>query len=108
MYWYVTGKWISTMQFISANSDMPRFIMVCCFQRKHLKRLWRGERGFLPEKFLKPKSAASVVSATPHTRHLLYDFRSDEPFMDFVQASIARYSGWQIAFTLWGNNFNFS
>uniref|UniRef100_A0A8C7YNW1 STRA6-like n=1 Tax=Oryzias sinensis TaxID=183150 RepID=A0A8C7YNW1_9TELE len=40
-------------------------------------RLWKGQKGFLPERFHKPRSAVSV-------------------------ASIARYSGWQIAFTLWG------
>ncbi|KTF98177.1 hypothetical protein cypCar_00018535 [Cyprinus carpio] len=44
---------------------------------KHLKRLWRGQKTFLPEKFHKPSPAVSV-------------------------AAITRYSGWQIAFTLWG------
>lgn len=42
-----------------------------------MKRLWKGQKSFLPEKFHNPRSAVSV-------------------------ASIARYSGWQIAFTLWG------
>ncbi|XP_016347238.1 STRA6-like isoform X1 [Sinocyclocheilus anshuiensis] len=45
--------------------------------RKHLKRLWRGQKTFLPEKFHKPSPAVSV-------------------------AAITRYSGWQIAFTMWG------
>ncbi|XP_061625345.1 STRA6-like isoform X2 [Phyllopteryx taeniolatus] len=68
--------WLATTIFASLNSVAYTFHVLICY-RKHLKRLWRGERGFLPEKFLKPKSAVSV-------------------------ASIARYSGWQIAFTLWG------
>ena len=38
-------------------------------RRKHLKRLWRGQKGFLPEKFHNPSSAVSVVSiACAHTR----------------------------------------
>ncbi|XP_051939488.1 STRA6-like isoform X1 [Hippocampus zosterae] len=68
--------WLATTIFASLNSVAYTLHVLVCY-RKHLKRLWRGERGFLPEKFLKPKSAVSV-------------------------ASIARYSGWQIAFTLWG------
>lgn len=32
--------------------------------RKHLKRLWKGQRGFIPERFHKPSSAVSVVSKT--------------------------------------------
>ncbi|KAM9818785.1 STRA6-like isoform 2-T2 [Syngnathus typhle] len=68
--------WLATTIFASLNSVAYTFHVMVCY-RKHLKRLWRGEKGFLPEKFLKPKSAVSV-------------------------ASIARYSGWQIAFTLWG------
>ncbi|XP_061685864.1 STRA6-like isoform X2 [Syngnathoides biaculeatus] len=68
--------WLATTIFASLNSVAYTFHVLICY-RKHLKRLWRGERGFLPEKFLTPKSAVSV-------------------------ASIARYSGWQIAFTLWG------
>lgn len=50
-------------------------VLVC--YRKHMKRLWRGQKDFLPEKFRNPSSAVSV-------------------------ASIAKYCGWQIAFTLWG------
>ncbi|XP_077427665.1 STRA6-like isoform X1 [Vanacampus margaritifer] len=68
--------WLATTIFASLNSVAYTFHVLVCY-RKHLKRLWRGERGFLPEKFLKPQSAISV-------------------------AAIARYSGWQIAFTLWG------
>lgn len=37
--------------------------MSCTYDcRKHLKRLWRGEKSFLPEKFHKPSPAVSVVS----------------------------------------------
>uniref|UniRef100_A0A3B3YXQ4 STRA6-like n=1 Tax=Poecilia mexicana TaxID=48701 RepID=A0A3B3YXQ4_9TELE len=68
--------WLATTIFASLNSVAYTFHILECY-RKHLKRLWRGQKGFLPEKFHNPKSAVSV-------------------------ASIARYSGWQIAFTLWG------
>uniref|UniRef100_A0A3B3YXY4 STRA6-like n=1 Tax=Poecilia mexicana TaxID=48701 RepID=A0A3B3YXY4_9TELE len=74
---YVARKcWLATTIFASLNSVAYTFHILECY-RKHLKRLWRGQKGFLPEKFHNPKSAVSV-------------------------ASIARYSGWQIAFTLWG------
>ncbi|XP_034454624.1 STRA6-like [Hippoglossus hippoglossus] len=69
-------SWLATTIFASLNSVAYTFHVLACY-RKHLKRLWRGQRSFLPEKFHKPSSAVSV-------------------------ASIARYSGWQIAFTLWG------
>ncbi|XP_037328694.2 STRA6-like [Pungitius pungitius] len=69
-------SWLSTTIFASLNSVAYCFHVLACY-RKHLKRLWKGQKGFLPEKFHNPRSAVSV-------------------------ASIARYSGWQIAFTLWG------
>ncbi|XP_053275453.1 STRA6-like [Pleuronectes platessa] len=69
-------SWLATTIFASLNSVGYTFHVLACY-RKHLKRLWRGQKGFIPEKFHKPSSAVSV-------------------------ASIARYSGWQIAFTLWG------
>ncbi|XP_018535191.2 LOW QUALITY PROTEIN: STRA6-like [Lates calcarifer] len=69
-------SWLATTIFASLNSVAYTFHVLACY-RKHTKRLWKGQRGFLPEKFQKPSSAVSV-------------------------ASIARYSGWQIAFTLWG------
>ncbi|XP_042340665.1 STRA6-like isoform X2 [Plectropomus leopardus] len=69
-------SWLATTIFASLNSVAYCFHVLACY-RKHLKRLWRGQKGFLPEKFHNPNSAVSV-------------------------ASIARYSGWQIAFTLWG------
>uniref|UniRef100_A0A3Q0RFE0 STRA6-like n=1 Tax=Amphilophus citrinellus TaxID=61819 RepID=A0A3Q0RFE0_AMPCI len=68
--------WLTTTIFASFNSVAYTFHVLACY-RKHLRRLWKGQKFFLPEKFHKPKSAVSV-------------------------ASIARYSGWQIAFTLWG------
>ncbi|XP_053144406.1 stimulated by retinoic acid gene 6 protein-like isoform X5 [Hemicordylus capensis] len=46
-------------------------------RRKHMKRLWAGEKQFLPLGFSKLSSSQSV-------------------------AAIARYSGWQIAYILWG------
>ncbi|XP_041641266.1 STRA6-like [Cheilinus undulatus] len=69
-------SWLATTIFASLNSVAYTFHILACY-RKHLKRLWRGQKGFLPERFHNPSSAVSV-------------------------ASIARYSGWQIAFTLWG------
>ncbi|KAK2919180.1 STRA6-like [Channa argus] len=68
--------WLATTFFASLNSIAYTFHVLACY-RKHLKRLWKGQKGFLPERFHRPSSAVSV-------------------------ASIARYSGWQIAFTLWG------
>uniref|UniRef100_A0AAQ4RDH5 STRA6-like n=1 Tax=Gasterosteus aculeatus aculeatus TaxID=481459 RepID=A0AAQ4RDH5_GASAC len=69
-------SWLATTIFASLNSVAYCFHILACY-RKHMKRLWKGQKGFLPEKFHNPRSAVSV-------------------------ASIARYSGWQIAFTLWG------
>lgn len=69
-------SWLTTTILASLNSVAYCFHVLACY-RKHLRRLWKGQKSFLPEKFHKPNSAVSV-------------------------ASIARYSGWQIAFTLWG------
>ncbi|XP_038146639.1 STRA6-like [Cyprinodon tularosa] len=69
-------SWLATTIFASLNSVAYTFHILACY-RKHIKRLWKGQKGFLPERFHDPKPAVSV-------------------------ASIARYSGWQIAFTLWG------
>lgn len=133
-----------------------------------MKRLWKGQKGFLPEKFHNPRSAVSVVSKThtyAHTQQMAGDFMANQssawhkmleiqhprvghcplrsPWLIYIfflcfnvsarlwgfqicrarvnvcisfnalkpvclwssQASIARYSGWQIAFTLWGKLF---
>uniref|UniRef100_A0A673AQB9 STRA6-like n=1 Tax=Sphaeramia orbicularis TaxID=375764 RepID=A0A673AQB9_9TELE len=72
----VIDSWLISSLLASLNFIVYTFHVLVCY-RKHLKRLWRGQKGFLPEKFHKPNSAVSV-------------------------ASIARYSGCQIAFTLWG------
>ncbi|XP_041838110.1 STRA6-like [Melanotaenia boesemani] len=69
-------SWLATTILASLNSVAYTFHILACY-RKHLRRLWKGQKGFLPERFHNPRSAVSV-------------------------ASIARYSGWQIAFTLWG------
>ncbi|KAJ0050575.1 hypothetical protein NL108_004969, partial [Boleophthalmus pectinirostris] len=63
---------------ISASLNMVIYIchVLVCY-RKQMKRLWKGHKDFLPKKLQNPSSAVSV-------------------------ASIAKYSGWQIAFTLWG------
>uniref|UniRef100_A0A8C6UHI0 STRA6-like n=1 Tax=Neogobius melanostomus TaxID=47308 RepID=A0A8C6UHI0_9GOBI len=68
--------WLATTIFASINSVAYTCHVLVCY-RKQMKRLWKGQKNFLPEKLHNPSSAASV-------------------------ASIARYSGWQIAFTLWG------
>ncbi|XP_027139015.1 stimulated by retinoic acid gene 6 protein-like isoform X2 [Larimichthys crocea] len=74
---YMARKaWLATTIFANLNSVGYTFHVLACY-RKHMKRLWRGQKGFLPEKFHNPRSALSV-------------------------ASITKYSGWQIAFTLWG------
>ncbi|KAK1792464.1 hypothetical protein P4O66_012410, partial [Electrophorus voltai] len=68
--------WFITIASTSLTSVTYTFHVLACY-RKHIRRLWAGDRTFLPEKFHKPTSAISV-------------------------AAITRYSGWQIAFTLWG------
>ncbi|XP_016347239.1 STRA6-like isoform X2 [Sinocyclocheilus anshuiensis] len=69
-------SWLATTIFSTLTSVTYTFHVLVCY-RKHLKRLWRGQKTFLPEKFHKPSPAVSV-------------------------AAITRYSGWQIAFTMWG------
>ncbi|XP_055087034.1 stimulated by retinoic acid gene 6 protein-like isoform X2 [Periophthalmus magnuspinnatus] len=63
---------------VSAGLNMVVYVchVLVCY-RKQIKRLWKGHKDFLPKKLQNPSSAASV-------------------------ASIAKYSGWQIAFSLWG------
>lgn len=63
---------------VTAALNMVVYIchLLVCY-RKQIKRLWKGEKDFLPKKLQNPSSAISV-------------------------ASIAKYSSWQIAFTLWG------
>lgn len=68
--------WLATTIFASINSVAYTCHVLVCY-RKQMKRLWKGQKNFLPEKLHNPSPAVSV-------------------------ASIARYSGWQIAFTLWG------
>ncbi|TRY85746.1 hypothetical protein DNTS_031924 [Danionella cerebrum] len=69
-------SWMATTIFSTITSVTYTFHVLVCY-RKHLKRLWRGQKSFLPEKFHNPSPAVSM-------------------------AAITRYSGWQIAFTLWG------
>uniref|UniRef100_A0A8C1DD38 STRA6-like n=1 Tax=Cyprinus carpio carpio TaxID=630221 RepID=A0A8C1DD38_CYPCA len=69
-------SWLATTIFSTLTSVTFTFHVLVCY-RKHLKRLWRGQKTFLPEKFHKPSPAVSM-------------------------AAITRYSGWQIAFTMWG------
>lgn len=70
------GTWFVTTFLACATSVTYIFNILACY-RKHLMRLWAGQKGFLPQKFHNPSPATSV-------------------------AAIARYSGWQIAYTLWG------
>ncbi|XP_061101038.1 stimulated by retinoic acid gene 6 protein-like [Conger conger] len=68
--------WLATTIFASLTSVTYTFHVLVCY-RKHLKRLWAGQKNFMPEKFHNHSSAVSV-------------------------AAITRYSGWQIAYTMWG------
>ncbi|XP_021056717.1 stimulated by retinoic acid gene 6 protein-like isoform X1 [Mus pahari] len=70
------GVWVVTILPAALTCVTYLFHILACY-RKHMKRLWAGDKHFLPQKFHSPSSAASVVA-------------------------IARYSGWQIAYILWG------
>uniref|UniRef100_A0A7N9C6X5 Stimulated by retinoic acid gene 6 protein-like n=1 Tax=Macaca fascicularis TaxID=9541 RepID=A0A7N9C6X5_MACFA len=70
------GVWVATILPASLTCVSYLFHILVCY-RKHIKRLWAGDKLFLPLKFHNPASSASVVA-------------------------IARYSGWQIAYVLWG------
>lgn len=70
------GVWVVAILPASLTCISYLFHILACY-RKHMKRLWAGDKHFLPQKFHHPSSAASVVA-------------------------IARYSGWQIAYILWG------
>ncbi|KAH0628476.1 hypothetical protein JD844_009710 [Phrynosoma platyrhinos] len=70
------GVWIFTTFTASLTCVSYVFHILACY-RKHMKRLWAGQKEFLPLVFSKLSSSQSV-------------------------ASIARYSGWQIAYILWG------
>ncbi|XP_075067017.1 stimulated by retinoic acid gene 6 protein-like isoform X2 [Mixophyes fleayi] len=72
----LVGVWFFTTFFASAVTVSYIFHILVCY-RKHMKRLWIGEKGFLPIKYQKPLSSQCV-------------------------AAIARYSGWQVAYILWG------
>ncbi|XP_069486469.1 stimulated by retinoic acid gene 6 protein-like [Ambystoma mexicanum] len=65
----------STFTAIISSITYVLHILVC--YRKHMKRLWSGIKTFLPERY--------------------HNFGSDQSV-----AAIARYSGWQIAYVLWG------
>uniref|UniRef100_A0A674JSA8 STRA6-like n=1 Tax=Terrapene triunguis TaxID=2587831 RepID=A0A674JSA8_9SAUR len=70
------GVWIFTTFAASLTCVSYVFHILACY-RKHMKRLWAGEKHFLPLRSHEPASSQSV-------------------------AAIARYSGWQIAYILWG------
>uniref|UniRef100_A0A2K6L2A5 Stimulated by retinoic acid gene 6 protein-like n=1 Tax=Rhinopithecus bieti TaxID=61621 RepID=A0A2K6L2A5_RHIBE len=70
------GVWVATILPASLTCVSYLFHILVCY-RKHIKRLRAGDKHFLPLKFHNPASSASVVA-------------------------IARYSGWQIAYILWG------
>uniref|UniRef100_A0A671ERQ1 Stimulated by retinoic acid gene 6 protein-like n=1 Tax=Rhinolophus ferrumequinum TaxID=59479 RepID=A0A671ERQ1_RHIFE len=70
------GVWVVTILPASLTCVSYLFHILACY-RKHMKRLWAGNKHFLPLKFHNPSSSESVVA-------------------------IARYSGWQIAYILWG------
>ncbi|XP_058158080.1 stimulated by retinoic acid gene 6 protein-like isoform X2 [Dasypus novemcinctus] len=70
------GVWVVTILPASLTCVSYLFHILACY-RMHMKRLWSGEKHFLPERFRCPSPSESV-------------------------AAIARYSGWQIAYILWG------
>ncbi|XP_013368761.1 PREDICTED: stimulated by retinoic acid gene 6 protein homolog isoform X3 [Chinchilla lanigera] len=70
------GVWVVTILPASLTCVSYLFHILACY-RKHTKRLWAGDKHFLPLKFRDPSPSESV-------------------------AAIARYSGWQIAYILWG------
>ncbi|XP_046313244.1 stimulated by retinoic acid gene 6 protein-like isoform X1 [Marmota monax] len=70
------GVWVATILPASLTSVSYLFHILACY-RKHMKRLWAGDKHFLPLRFHNPSPSESVVA-------------------------IARYSGWQIAYILWG------
>ncbi|KAM4807947.1 stimulated by retinoic acid gene 6 protein-like [Rhinophrynus dorsalis] len=70
------GVWFFTT-FLSCTFTLSYIFHILACYRKHMKRLWMGDKGFLPEKYHKPSPSQSV-------------------------AAIARYSGWQVAYILWG------
>ncbi|XP_026502287.1 stimulated by retinoic acid gene 6 protein-like isoform X2 [Terrapene carolina triunguis] len=76
------GVWIFTTFAASLTCVSYVFHILACY-RKHMKRLWAGEKHFLPLRSHEPASSQSV-------------------------AAIARYSGWQIAYILWGTCQAFS
>uniref|UniRef100_A0A8D2IR37 Stimulated by retinoic acid gene 6 protein-like n=1 Tax=Varanus komodoensis TaxID=61221 RepID=A0A8D2IR37_VARKO len=70
------GVWTATTFTACLTCVSYVFHILACY-RKHMKRLWAGQKQFLPVMFSKCSSSQSVVT-------------------------IARYSGWQIAYILWG------
>ncbi|XP_053321767.1 stimulated by retinoic acid gene 6 protein-like [Spea bombifrons] len=70
------GVWFFTTFLAGFITVSYIFHILVCY-RKHMKRLWVGEKSFLPAKYHKPSASQSV-------------------------AAIARYSGWQVAYILWG------
>ncbi|KAL7988545.1 hypothetical protein Chor_007464 [Crotalus horridus] len=70
------GVWIFTVGSACLTSISYVFHILACY-RKHIKRLRAGQKEFLPTLFSKVSSSQSA-------------------------GAIARYSGWQIAYLLWG------
>ncbi|XP_035385509.1 stimulated by retinoic acid gene 6 protein-like isoform X4 [Electrophorus electricus] len=74
--YYTANTWYVTTALAALSSVAHIGHVLVCY-RKHIKRLWVGNRSFLPEKYRTPNSADSV-------------------------AALAKYPGSQIAFVLWG------
>ncbi|XP_073447336.1 stimulated by retinoic acid gene 6 protein-like [Aquarana catesbeiana] len=72
----LVGVWFFTT-FLSCTVTVSYIFHILVCYRKHMKRLWIGEKGFLPIKYHNPSPSESV-------------------------AAIARYTGWQLAYILWG------
>ncbi|XP_049328630.1 stimulated by retinoic acid gene 6 protein-like [Astyanax mexicanus] len=73
---YAIKNWHTTAALATLVSVAHVGHVLVCY-RKHMKRLWAGEKKFLPETYHVPHSAVSV-------------------------AAFLKYPGWQIAYTIWG------
>ncbi|XP_030050303.1 stimulated by retinoic acid gene 6 protein-like [Microcaecilia unicolor] len=73
---YLKGVFFFTLFVAILTSVTYIFHILACY-RKHIKRLWKGDKSFLPVKCRNPSPSKSV-------------------------AAIARYCGWQIAYIIWG------
>ncbi|KAL7856279.1 hypothetical protein AOLI_G00198830 [Acnodon oligacanthus] len=73
-YFSITWRVTTALAVLSSMAHIGH-VLIC--YKKHVKRLWAGNKSFVPEKYHKLNSSVSV-------------------------AALARYPGCQIAYTMWG------